>query len=36
MDPEVIYNIYSPEGNYLLREDGKFQFSRKNSPNSIN
>ena len=31
----VIYNIYSPEGNYFGREEGKFLFWGENSPNSI-
>ena len=31
----VMYNIYSPEGNYFRREEGKFLFWGENSPNSI-
>ena len=31
----VMYNIYSPDGNYFRREEGKFLFWGENSPNSI-
>ena len=31
----VMYNIYSSEGNYFRREDGKFFFWAENSQNSI-